>query len=107
MVISRTTRESIPFVIERERELPAEQQTTFLLASLSNQTMLALLQLMQHGETKRWIEVALTAGLRGWRNFLDENGKETPFRRDAERTVTLHGVEIKGPVSKGSLPTRS
>lgn len=103
MVVSRTTRENIPFVLERERGLPPEQQTTFLLATLPNHLMLSLLQLMQHGQTKAWVELALTAGLRGWSNFLDEEDKETPFKRETARTVTLHGVDIRGPVAKATL----
>lgn len=104
MVIARSTRENIPYVCDAERGLPPEQQTTFLLATLPNHLMLSLLELMQRGETKAWVEVALTAGLRGWENFPDEHGKQTPFRRDdAARRRTLHGIEIAGPVPAATL----
>jgi hypothetical protein len=103
MVIARSTRERIPYVLRDERDLPPEQQTTFLLAALPNHAMLSILQMMQHGQSKAWIEVALTAGLRGWENFNDADGNATPFRREDNQTRTLHGVEIKGPVSRGTL----
>lgn len=103
MVIARSTKENIPYVLEAERDLPPEQQSTFLLASLSNDMMMSLLQLMQEGQTKKWVEVTLTAGLRGWRNFLGEDGNEAPFRRDPNLTRGVHGVEIKGPVAKATL----
>lgn len=102
MVLSRSTRENIPYTLESERELPPEQRTTFLLASLSHDMLLALVQMMQQGQTRQWVKVALAAGLRGWTNFLDATGNETPFLR-SEQTVVMHGVEIRKPVTNATL----
>lgn len=102
MVVSRSTRENIPYVLRSERDLPPEQRTTFLLASLSHDMLLAIVQMMQHGETRQWVKVALAAGLRGWNNFRDENGNETPFAR-SEKTQVIHGVEIRKPVANQTL----
>jgi len=103
MVIARSTRENIPFILERERELPPEQQTTFLLATLAHHVMLQLLQLSQQGRSRDYVELALRAGLRGWKQFPDEKGNETPFRREEGKTVTVHGAEVKGPVTPATL----
>lgn len=103
MVIARTTRETIRYVAEKERDLPEEQQTVFLLASLPNHMLLSLVELIQAGRVKHWVEVALAAGLRGWERFSDEAGNPVAFRRDDNITRTVHGVEIKGPVSKSTL----
>lgn len=103
MVIARTVRENIRYVAEKERDLPAEQQTVFLLASLPNHILLALLEMIAANQTKKWVEVALTAGLRGWERFADDQGNEAPFRRDVNVTRSIHGVEVKGPVSKSTI----
>lgn len=102
MVVSRSTRENIPYVLQAERDLSAEQQTTFKLASLSHDTLLAILQLISEGQPRKWVKVALAAGLRGWSNFRDADGNETEFRR-SERSVTMHGVEISKPVTDKTL----
>lgn len=102
MVIARSTRENIPFVLQAERDLPPEQQTVFKIATLNHDTMLALLQMMAEGQARKWIKVALAAGLRGWTNFRDEHGNETEFRR-SDRTVTIHGIEVAKPVSDKTL----
>lgn len=102
MVISRTTRENIPYVLKSERGLPPEQQTTFLLATISNDLMLSLMEMGQKDQTKASIELALRAGLRGWKNFPDQNGHETPFERDSGNAI-VHGVQVRNPVSKATL----
>jgi hypothetical protein len=103
MVIARSTRERIPYVLEAERQLPPEQQTTFYLAVLPNWMMLNLLQLMQEAKHDRWVLLALTAGLRGWDNFRDEDGHETPFVRETRRRRNVAGVDVPDPVAEASL----
>lgn len=103
MVIARSTRENIPFILERERELPPEQQTTFFLATLPHHVVLQLLELGGQNRTRDYIELAMRAGLRGWKQFPDEKGNETPFRREENKTVTIHGAEVKGPVTPATL----
>lgn len=98
MVISRTTRDNIPYQLEGERELPAAQRSTFTLATLPNHVMLAILELSARQEHQSWIELALKAGLRGWDNFPDADGKPTPFQREEGRTRNVHGTEVKSPV---------
>ena len=102
MVIARSTRENIPFVLQAERDLPPEQQTVFKIATLNHDTMLALLQMMAEGQARKWIKVALAAGLRGWTNFRDADGNETEFRR-SDRTLTIHGIEVQRPVTDKTL----
>lgn len=103
MAIARSTRERIPFVLTAERQLPPEQQTTWYLAVLPNWMMLNLLQLMQEGKHDRWMLLALTAGLRGWDNFRDENGLDVPFTRETRRRRNVAGVDVPDPVSEASL----
>ena len=103
MAIARSTRERIPYVIEAERQMPPDQQTTWYLAVLPNWMMLNLLQLMQEGKHDRWVLLALTAGLRGWDNFRDENGLDVPFSRETRRRRNVAGVDVADPVSEASL----
>lgn len=103
MAIARSTRERIPFVLTAERQLPPEQQTTWYLAVLPNWMMLNLLQLMQEGKHDRWMLLALTAGLRGWDNFRDENGLDVLFTRETRRRRNVAGVDVPDPVSEASL----
>ncbi len=102
MVIARSTRERIPYVSEADRQLPPEQQTTFYLAVLPNWMMLNLLQLQNEAKHDQWILLALSAGLRGWDNFPDEDGNETPFSRDRRRR-NIAGVDVQDPVSEASI----
>jgi hypothetical protein len=103
MVIARSTRENIRYVLESERELAADKQSVFLIATLPNKMMLAILQLISRAEPQKWIELALRAGLRGWDNFPDEDGKPTPFAREEGKTRAVHGVEVKNPVKDEAL----
>lgn len=103
MVIARSTRENIPYIIESERDLKPEEQTVFKIAVLPNHIMLVLMEYQQAGKQKQLVELALTAGLRGWDNFPDEGGAETPFAREEGRSRLVHGVKVKDPVKVETL----
>lgn len=104
MVIARSTRENIPYVIEAERDLKDEsKKTTFLIAVLPNHIMLQLMEFERLGKQKSLVELALAAGLRGWSNFPDEAGNETPFVRDDGRSRLMHGVKVQDPVKAATL----
>lgn len=102
-MLSRTTRENIPYQLEGERHLPPEQRSTFLLATLPNHLMLTILELSSQQQHQKWIELALKAGLRGWENFPDAEGRPTPFLREEGRTRNVHGAEVKSPVRSETI----
>lgn len=102
MVVSRNKHEQAEYVLRSEREAETAERTVFKISALSNKQMLALAKLGEDGNGHHAVEVAVRAGLRGWRNFLNQDGAETEFRRDTRRVV-LHGVEVDQPVSDATF----
>lgn len=102
MVVSRNKSEQVEYVLLAEREAEKAEQSVFQIAALSNKQMLALAKLGEDGNGHLVVEVAVRAGLRGWKNFLTPEGQETPFRRDS-RTVVLHGVQVEQPVADATF----
>lgn len=102
MVVSRNKHEQAEYVLLAERKAEPAERTVFQISALSNKQMLALAKLGEDGNGHHAVEVAVRAGLRGWRNFLTPDGAETEFRRDS-RKVVLHGVEIDQPVSEATF----
>lgn len=109
MVVARNTSETFPYVIEAERGAPVEEQTVFHLRCLPASVGLALDNL-QSGTVDLKISVrlgdqmvvTLRAGLAGWDNFKDAEGKAIEFKRDqGERAV--FGVTIKNPAAAAMI----
>jgi hypothetical protein len=86
-MLARSPKQSVRFVLPEERELPANEQTVFLLRPLSvleDQVLRDSFVLvtksgpvMQAGAMR---VALLRAGLVGWENLRDEVGAEVPFQ---------------------------
>lgn len=100
MVIARSTRELIRYIPESDRSLPADQQTTFLLAVLPNHVMLHILEMVERRD-RGLREIVLRAGIRGWENFKDPDGRDTPFA--LERDQNLHGIKFAELASRATI----
>lgn len=104
MPVARSTRETFDFVTLADRQLPPEKRTTFHLRSLPTSLMMRLRDLRDGEEAQvgRWLVIALRAGVAGWTNFVDSDGNQTPFAKDA-RPVTLFGIELRDTASEASI----
>jgi hypothetical protein len=105
MPVARTTKQTFPFVLTGERELPTERQTVFHLRALSTEQWLALRDLEKGGEPLlgRWLLLALRLGVAGWDRFPDAEGNATPFEATT-RDELVHGVVVpKGSATKESV----
>lgn len=92
MVIAVSTEDRFRYVCQAERGLPAEEQTVFLLRSLTSKELALLddgIPQVQQGTDLVNVSVgsmlhkALRAGLTGWENLLDAKGQavEPEFER--------------------------
>lgn len=108
MVVARSSKELFPYVLECDRGLPPEKQTTFHLRRLSTRTMLALenLQSVDLGGSNRVTvrlgdqrTVTLRAGLAGWDNFAMGDGTLVEYRSQSG-THVIHGVPIESPAAQ-------
>lgn len=110
MPVARSKSETIRYVTTADRQLPQDQQTTFLMRPLSNKTfgeIQNLVQVAADGSSVTLLRgqqrhAALKAGLVGWENFNDEHGTPAQFLADkGERRV--HGVVVVGPPKDETL----
>lgn len=105
MVIALTPRTRHPYVLRRERGLPAEQRTTFFLRTLTIEERAALMDVSSsYDQEERTIRVpagtqalsTVRAGLLGWQNLKDEKGADVTFETGPERAV-LGGHKVAPP----------
>ena len=92
MVIPLDPKCEIRFIAEDDRELPAEQQTVFLIRSLSARQQADVqnnsITVSNQGggdmdtevKTGEWAISVLNYGLTGWENFPPGEDKDLPFR---------------------------
>lgn len=104
MVIARSVNETFPYVCIADRAKPPGEQTTFRLRRLPALVALALDNLhdanadgsrvtLRIGDQKK---VALLAGLAGWENLNDSEGRPIEFRAaSGDRPVC--GITVKNP----------
>lgn len=115
MPIATTPSQTREWVLPEEKNLPAAQQTVFVLRAVSyavrqqfgvligrtgaesNEDILASID---PDDMARMFVLAIKASLVGWRNFRDETGAEVPF---VAATVTISGVPLRGAASDESL----
>lgn len=92
MVLSINPRETFEYVLPEDKDLPEEQRVTWILSGLS---MLQWARVMDARTPGAMALLTLRMGLRGWRNFRDENGAEIPFElsRGQPRQVTDECLE--------------
>lgn len=108
MPVARSARELFDYVLMEDRDLPAEQQTTFSLRALSTRVSLALDNLASTDGKDIAVRVGhriiatVRAGLAGWRNFNDKDGKPIPFHAAAGPRM-IYGVEVDNPADLESL----
>jgi hypothetical protein len=98
MVVSKTTREAVPYVLQSEREIPEEQRTVFTIATLDNGTMSAIANLAAREHHDFANEVAIRAGLRNWERFPQADGTPTPFKCEKGERL-IRGVAVKNPIT--------
>lgn len=109
MVIARSVNETFPYVVKADRELDQSQQTVFQLRRLPSTVGIALDNLhegnasgqvtLKVGDQKI---VSLMAGLAGWENFNDSEGRPVEFKKQSgERSV--FGVVIKDPAHRSMI----
>lgn len=104
MAIARTTKETFDYITLADRELPQEKQTRFHLRRLSTATML-MLRNLRDGEDARlgsWLTVALRAGIAGWENYVDPDGKAVPAVFDRV-PATISGIQLQRSLSEESI----
>lgn len=82
------------FVLERHRQLPKEEQPTWILRSLPSRTIAELSQMLQT-DSGRALNVIVQAGLVGWRNIRNADKSPAEFRVVAGKRL-IYGVEIRG-----------
>jgi len=90
----------VDYILESERAMPPSEQTVFVLKQPTGADKMRLASLAVSGATD--IEVALRlvqVCVTGWRNMLDESGKEVAFTPDRidfldEKAFTELGNEI-------------
>jgi hypothetical protein len=78
-MIACTPRFEWPYILQRDRQLPPEQQTKFTLRALTGTEMIVVMNNVMGDRVAR----AIAYGLRGW-NLKDAAGKEIPFVKTPE-----------------------
>lgn len=110
MPVARSKSDLIRYVTEADRKLPVDQQSTFILAPLSNKTLGQIanqLQVSVDGLTATVLRgqqryCALKAGLKGWENFSTAEGVPAPFLTD-KGDRQQHGVQFTSPPKDETL----
>lgn len=100
MPVARSTREVFDYVCQEDRELPKEKQTVFHLRRLSTRHAVRARDLAE--EQGRMCEFALRAGIAGWDNLCDDEGRAVPCAHD-KGVHGIFGIEVKDPLSLESL----
>jgi len=101
-VVGQSTRTK-EYVLESDRELPVEQQTTFIIGTLSKRQFLDTLGVINEYRGSEDIkdvpkffedlERVARLGVRGWRNLKNTEGQDVPY--DAERIADLTPVMLQ------------
>jgi hypothetical protein len=110
MAVARSSRETFEYVLLEDRGLPADRQTVFSLRRLPTRVLLALENLTSVATNGRSADVRLgdrfvvllRAGVAGWRNFADADGKPIEFRSVAGPRL-VYGIEIENPADVACL----
>ena len=109
MVIARSVNETFTYVCQADRALEVSQQTTFRLQRLPATVGMALDNLHEGSATGQVTLkvgdqkiVALMAGIDGWENFNDAEGRPVEFKKmTGERSV--FGITIKNPAQRSMI----
>ncbi|MFH0903183.1 MAG: hypothetical protein V2A73_21350 [Pseudomonadota bacterium] len=112
------------YILERERELPPEAQTTWLLRTLTYAETRSVMKteviLAQSGDQKLNIDrmgvaaSVLSCGLRGWRNLQDGEGGQHVFVRAVDGSlppkvldlVAEFAVELANAITERSVVSK-
>lgn len=84
-MIAATPNEKWIYVLERDRDKPEDQQTTFKLKALDYEDVFERRNLLTSGGLGSFDMATLIAGLMDWQNMRCENGKLIPFILSDER----------------------
>jgi len=95
----------VDYVLECDRELPAEEQTIFKLKPLSMKTSAELGDIVREDNgislnRGEQIVFILNKCLVGWSNFKDDKGKEIKFDGDLSRLLTEWGLELFNKINE-------
>lgn len=101
MVIARSVKEVVEYVLVADRAAIGPR-TTFHIRRLPNLTMLRLVELVTHGETRLSHELAVRGGVVGWDGLVDEHGQVVACARSGGREL-LSGVEVDQPLTMASF----
>ncbi len=105
MVIAIDPGEQFEYTLQRDRSLPEEERTVFLLRPLSYEQRVKLTNLISSMEADTGVvrgtigdvmDSTLRAGLVGWRNLRDRKGVEVEFAREG-RQLSVLGQNIDPP----------
>lgn len=95
-MIALTPRTRHPYVLRRDRALPGDQRTTFMLRSLTVEERAALMDAASaFDQQDHTIRIpagtqalqTVRAGLVGWQNLKSDVGADVAFATDPERAV--------------------
>ena len=103
MVVARSVNETFQYVCHSDRQLPQDQQTTFILRRLPATVGMALDNLHEATQTGQVTLrvgdqriVTLQAGLAGWTNFNDAQGAPIEFKHE-HGVRSVYGITVKNP----------
>jgi len=83
MPVALDPQERFDFILEAERALPSEQQTVFVLRTLTWGETTTVRRMYQQGKTDADAQdFVLRAALLGWSNFRDASGRTIEFELD-------------------------
>lgn len=98
MVVARSSREVFDFIPLSDRDLPAAQQTVFHLRRFPTHIAIRARSLRESDDL---VELVLRAGIAGWSNFLDKDGK--PVECKHQKNVKIAGHTIEEALEKDLL----
>jgi hypothetical protein len=67
------------YVLQKDRDLPENEQTTFLLRHLTAGEHASVTDRFTRGEKHAGLVEAATLGVAGWENLPDESGRTVPY----------------------------
>ena len=110
MVIAVNANETFPYICRAERELPKEKQTVFRLRRLPASVGMSLDNLHEAASTGAHVtlrvgaqrNVTLRAGLAGWENLPDSDGKPVEFRAVTGERVVF-GITLRNPCHESMI----
>lgn len=96
MAIATTPNGRFRYVLEKDRTLPADQQTVWLLRTMNQVARRHFLNFIAQNLVGDAYERALQVGLLGWENLRDADGNEVEFITEG-KTLNALGCDVNPP----------